>query len=473
MTPLKAHSVQDQSTSSYEAEVSLLSAAKILVEASTEKLKTYKKRRSSKVGTAEGTAKGIFSAAEDIQGTDEEIARKVQEEEQAKAMEQQEQERRDLEVAKELQRQLDQGQETDDIDWSTIVKQVQERQSGSMIRCESRYYCLVDWMISTASMLDLVSTVRWLLVLPVVNDEFMQLSLIVMEKLKEKIRAQGNEKIQKITKYPDTEEIEPPSVSKSSESLFMKMSLCNPKFAPPKPLRVRYVHTIFPSLPLVRKSTFGFKPEDVEETIGILMEVEPLDETQLEDLGLKTYNHDIPLSYREVPSFDEPEPQPKPLPDCPSLDVSQERGPEPPIKPNSPDNFRMKVVDHLTIHTPPSPHMASFYPRDVYFYYHPCLDDLKKHYGFKLGLLGQSGSLGVDFLDLEVIDNDFLREGYSLPLGPKELEKGRIKETYHSEHIMEQPLSHHKALSYHNGVYRYYHPHLTLSVREPSLLTVK
>ncbi|GJW01088.1 hypothetical protein Tco_1556339 [Tanacetum coccineum] len=67
----------------------------------------------------------------------------------------------------------------------------------------------------------------------VVNDEFMQLSLIVMEKLKEKIRAQGNEKIQKITKYPDTEEIEPP---------------------------------------------------------------------------------------QEVPSFDEPEPQPKPLPDCPSLD---------------------------------------------------------------------------------------------------------------------------------------------------------
>ncbi|GJU68836.1 hypothetical protein Tco_1255095 [Tanacetum coccineum] len=33
-------------------------------------------------------------------------------------------------------------------------------------RCESRYYCLVDWMISTASMLDLVSIVRWLLVLP-------------------------------------------------------------------------------------------------------------------------------------------------------------------------------------------------------------------------------------------------------------------------------------------------------------------
>ncbi|GJS72916.1 retrotransposon protein, putative, ty1-copia subclass [Tanacetum coccineum] len=82
----------------------------------------------------------------------------------------------------------------------------------------------------------------------IVNDEFMQLSLIVMEKLKEKIRAQGNEKIQKITKYPDTEEIEPPSVSKSSESLFMKMSLCNPKFAPPKPLRVRSTDAVVMAL---------------------------------------------------------------------------------------------------------------------------------------------------------------------------------------------------------------------------------
>ncbi|GJV91399.1 hypothetical protein Tco_1539212 [Tanacetum coccineum] len=46
-------------------------------------------------------------------------------------------------------------------------------------------------------------------------------------------------------------------------------------------------------------------PEEVKETIGIPMEVEPLDETQLEDLGLNTCNHDIPLSSREAPSFDE------------------------------------------------------------------------------------------------------------------------------------------------------------------------
>ncbi|GJT42877.1 hypothetical protein Tco_0951592 [Tanacetum coccineum] len=34
----------------------------------------------------------------------------------------------------------------------------------------------------------------------------------------------------------------------------------------------------------------------------------PLDETPLEDLGLNTCNHDIPLSSREIPSIDEPEP---------------------------------------------------------------------------------------------------------------------------------------------------------------------
>ncbi|GKF35048.1 hypothetical protein Tco_0108248 [Tanacetum coccineum] len=50
-------------------------------------------------------------------------------------------------------------------------------------------------------------------------------------------------------------------------------------------------------------------PEEVEETIGTPIEVEPLDKIQLEDLGLNTYNHDIPLSSKDVPNFDEPKPQ--------------------------------------------------------------------------------------------------------------------------------------------------------------------
>ncbi|GJS88495.1 hypothetical protein Tco_0771131 [Tanacetum coccineum] len=142
VTPLKAQLVQDQSTRSFEDDISLLSVAKILAEASTEKIKTYKKRRRStnntKISTDEGTAKGIFGTAKDIQGTNEEIARKIQEEEQAKDLDCQEQERINLEAAQQLQRQFDQERQAiDDIDWKTIIEQVQEKQSGSMIRYQA------------------------------------------------------------------------------------------------------------------------------------------------------------------------------------------------------------------------------------------------------------------------------------------------------------------------------------------------
>ncbi|GJV87300.1 hypothetical protein Tco_1531238 [Tanacetum coccineum] len=144
-------------------------------------------------------------------------------------------------------------------------------------------------------------------------------------------------------------------------------------------------------------------PKEVEETIGISIKVEPLDETPLEDLGLNTCNHDIPLCSKEILSFDEPEPQV--LPNFSPLDVNlgDKRGTNPLIKPHTSDSFRMKVADPLTIHTPPLPHVASFRPKDISCYYHPSVDDLKKHYGFKPGLLGQSGSLNVDFSNLEVI----------------------------------------------------------------------
>nr|GEY35500.1 ribonuclease H-like domain-containing protein [Tanacetum cinerariifolium] len=130
-------------------------------------------------------------------------------------------------------------------------------------------------------------------------------------------------------------------------------------------------------------------PEEVEETLGTLIEVKPLDETPLEDLGLNTCNHDIPLSFMEIPIFYEPVPQPQPLPSYPSLDINlgEERGLEPPIKPPSPKSFRMKEVDHLTNHTPSLPRVASFHLMDLYCYYRPCVDDPKKHYGFKPGLL--------------------------------------------------------------------------------------
>ncbi|GJW64123.1 hypothetical protein Tco_0116007 [Tanacetum coccineum] len=68
-------------------------------------------------------------------------------------------------------------------------------------------------------------------------------------------------------------------------------------------------------------------PEEVEKTLGTLIEVEPLNKTKLEEVGLNC-NHNTPLSSREVPSFNGPEPQP--LFNSPSLDVgdAQLTGPE-------------------------------------------------------------------------------------------------------------------------------------------------
>ncbi|GJU04987.1 hypothetical protein Tco_1121417 [Tanacetum coccineum] len=129
--------------------------------------------------------------------------------------------------------------------------------------------------------------------------------------------------------------------------------------------------------------------------------------------------------------------------------LGTERGLKPPIKPQSPDSFRMKVLDDLTIHIPPSSLVASFHLRDLYCYYRPCIDDPKKRYGFKPGLLGHRGYLGVDFSKLEMIEDDlkleskevsFLERGLNSPVRPKEVEKVRIKETRHLEHIIQQPI---------------------------------
>ncbi|GJR63335.1 hypothetical protein Tco_1505497 [Tanacetum coccineum] len=98
--------------------------------------------------------------------------------------------------------------------------------------------------------------------------------------------------------------------------------------------------------------------EEVKETIGIPMKVEPLDHMKLEDLGLNTNTHDLFLSSKGFPSVDEPEPQL--LPNFSPLDVNlgDKRGTDPPINPYSPGSFRMKIAKPLTIHTLPSLHVA-------------------------------------------------------------------------------------------------------------------
>nr|GEU74859.1 reverse transcriptase domain-containing protein [Tanacetum cinerariifolium] len=87
-------------------------------------------------------------------------------------------------------------------------------------------------------------------------------------------------------------------------------------------------------------------PEEVDETIGIPMEEEPLDHIKLEYLGLNTCSYDLFPSSRKFPNVDESKPQP--LPNLPFLDVNlvDKIGTDPPINPYSLGTFRMKVKEN-------------------------------------------------------------------------------------------------------------------------------
>ncbi|GJZ01419.1 hypothetical protein Tco_0519380 [Tanacetum coccineum] len=94
---------------------------------------------------------------------------------------------------------------------------------------------------------------------------------------------------------------------------------------------------------------------EVDETIGILIEVEPLDHMKLEELGSNTCSHGLCPNSREFPNVDKPEPQP--LLNLPFLDVNlgYKRGTDPSINPYSPGSFRMKslnLVNEVVYHSP-------------------------------------------------------------------------------------------------------------------------
>ncbi|GKB87622.1 hypothetical protein Tco_0959894 [Tanacetum coccineum] len=141
LTPTKVTQGKEQCQESSEAQLSILSAAKILADASRERVKTYTRRRSTD-SSRDSTAGGLFSTAEEVQGkeqisTDEKVAQKLNDKEMARAAAREEQERIDFEKALELQKQLDEREETDNIDWNTVAEQVQERQSDTIKRYQT------------------------------------------------------------------------------------------------------------------------------------------------------------------------------------------------------------------------------------------------------------------------------------------------------------------------------------------------
>ncbi|GJW07834.1 hypothetical protein Tco_1570257, partial [Tanacetum coccineum] len=141
--------------------------------------------------------------------------------------------------------------------------------------------------------------------------------------------------------------------------------------------------------------------KEVEKTLGTPIEVEPLNETKLEEVGLNC-NHNTPFSSREVPSFNGLEPQP--LLNSPSLDLSLGDiiGFEPPIKPYSPNSSRMKMFD--------------------------------------------------DDWGLESKEVSPLGEELSLFDWPNKVERGRILEAHRLKSIFQQKISQHMAPSHHDEV---------------------
>ena len=105
-------------------------------------------------------------------------------------------------------------------------------------------------------------------------------------------------------------------------------------------------------------------------------------------------------------------------------------------------------------------------------YITPFVSDHKKHYGFKPGLLGQDGFPTRNLSKL--LENDpFLGGNSKSPIDQSELGKVMMKGGHPFEHIIHPPLFPHVAYLHPKGVYRYYHPHLILSVGKTSPLSVK
>ena len=103
------------------------------------------------------------------------------------------------------------------------------------------------------------------------------------------------------------------------------------------------------------------------------------------------------------------------------MNLGIELGPNPPIKINSPGSYLIKVVDSRPCRVEANIGVT----HDLTHLHHPFMVDNKKHYGFKLGLLGQDGSLTKNLLKLIDID-PFLGYRIDSPATPIKLGKVRM-----------------------------------------------
>ena len=138
------------------------------------------------------------------------------------------------------------------------------------------------------------------------------------------------------------------------------------------------------------------------------------------------------------------------------------------MKKDSPGSCLIKVVDSRPCRVEANIRVT----HDLTHLYHPFMVDNKKHYGFKPGLLGQDGSLTKNLLKL-IEDDPFLGERFDSLATPIDLGKVIMNRAHSFEHINHPSPSPHVEDFHPKGVYRYYHPHLNLSVGKTSPLSVK
>ncbi|GJT01541.1 hypothetical protein Tco_0822710 [Tanacetum coccineum] len=178
-------------------------------------------------------------------------------------------------------------------------------------------------------------------------DTFMCLTDSLIATLKVKIEAQRAHsiKIEKITRFPThTPTVTP---EKLKPTMVQRVSMISEI----EPTNYRTPHQYLnsnlkmPILHLFEENKLDYEDEDAVE---IKMMGTGMDKESLEH---NLYENDITLII------------------CHNFSLTL----KPPIKPKDPGNYRMKVVKPLTIHTPPSPHVAYLHQNGVYRYYHPHL----------------------------------------------------------------------------------------------------
>ncbi|GJW45679.1 hypothetical protein Tco_0077325 [Tanacetum coccineum] len=195
--------------------LSVLSAAKILAEAANGGAKTFSRKKRVRVAstgsTKISTAGDLFSIADDA-----EVAKKLHNEELAKAAVREEQERLDLEKALELQKQMD--ARIEDIDWNIFAEQVEDQRRHTeaiekyqalkrrpVTEAQARKNMMIYLKNTTRYKMDYFKRMRYDEIKPIFEKEYNRMQILLKKDPKEtNVEASDSDPVQEqSTKEPE------------------------------------------------------------------------------------------------------------------------------------------------------------------------------------------------------------------------------------------------------------------------------